>query len=144
MRAVLDTNVVVSSTLSRTSPPAQILDRLQRRQFELVVSPALFAEYERVLRYPHIRARNGFDDSLIAAQLKTLRKLSSPVEPDFSIDVVKDDPDDNRVLECAMAGAVGVIVSGDKHLRRLVVFEGIPILMPAAFLAVLNADDDIT
>lgn len=142
MRVVLDTNVVVSSTLSRNSAPAQLLDRLQQRQFELVASPALLSEYERVLRYPHIQALNGFDESLIAAQMKTLRKLAILVNPDMSIDVVIDDPDDNRILECAVAGAVQLIVSGDRHLRRLGSFDGIPILVPAAFLAVLVAEQD--
>lgn len=47
---------------------------------------------------------------------------------------VQDDPADNRVLECALAGGAQVIVSGDRHLLDLAELEKIPILRPRAFL----------
>jgi predicted nucleic acid-binding protein len=50
------------------------------------------------------------------------------VEPDFKLDAVPDDPDDNRVLECAVAGKADFIVSGDRHLLRIGSYEGIAIV----------------
>jgi uncharacterized protein len=48
--------------------------------------------------------------------------------------VIKEDPDDNRVLECAEAGGADYIVSGDRHLLRLKVHSRIPILTARQFL----------
>jgi predicted nucleic acid-binding protein len=50
------------------------------------------------------------------------------------LDAVPGDPDDNRVLECALAGAADFIVSGDKHLLRLGSHAGIAIITVRQFL----------
>ena len=57
-----------------------------------------------------------------------LSGIAHVIEPLVRLDVVADDPDDNRVLECAVAGRADCIVSGDRHLLRLGAFEGTPIL----------------
>lgn len=48
--------------------------------------------------------------------------------------VVKDDPDDNKVLECAQSANSECIVSGDKDLLRLRFYDAIPALTMAEFL----------
>jgi len=50
---------------------------------------------------------------------------------------VKEDPEDNRYLECAVEGQADFIISGDHHLTDLHVFEGIKIVDPAAFLRIM-------
>jgi hypothetical protein len=57
-----------------------------------------------------------------------------------TLDIVKKDPDDNRVLECAVAARSIYIISGDAHLLDLKELEGITILPPAAFLAMLDLE----
>jgi predicted nucleic acid-binding protein len=52
--------------------------------------------------------------------------------------VVAADPDDDRILECAVAGAADLIVSGDHHLNRLKSFRGIGIVRPVDFLRTLS------
>jgi predicted nucleic acid-binding protein len=54
------------------------------------------------------------------------------------IDVIADDPDDNRILECAVEGNADVIVSGDRALLRLNSYQGIPIVRPVDFLRTLG------
>jgi uncharacterized protein len=49
--------------------------------------------------------------------------------------VVSDNPDDDRILECAAAARSDYIVTGDKHLLRLKNFVNIRIVNPADFLA---------
>lgn len=56
------------------------------------------------------------------------------VQPDRVLDVVKDDPDDNRVFECAWTGRADYVVSGDRHLLRMGSYEGIPIVTVRKFL----------
>jgi predicted nucleic acid-binding protein len=56
------------------------------------------------------------------------------VNPTAILEVIKDDPDDNRVLECALAGEANYIVSGDRRLLQLSSYEGIPILTVWQFM----------
>ena len=73
--------------------------------------------------------------------LKIAHKLinnSEIVEPSVKIDIIKDDPDDNKILECAIAGNVDCIVSNDKHLLKLKEFKGIKILTPKEFLSLMG------
>ncbi len=55
------------------------------------------------------------------------------------LQVIASDPDDDRILECALAGNADLIVSGDRHLTRVKAFEGIGIVRPTDFLRMLGA-----
>jgi predicted nucleic acid-binding protein len=61
------------------------------------------------------------------------------VRPDAVITASRD-PDDNRVLEAAVAGDADAIVSGDADLLALGEFEGIPVVMPAGLLSMLRLE----
>lgn len=138
MRAVLDTNVAVSGHMSPRGPPDQILERWERNEFDLLVSDELLTEYARVFRYPHLARLHKLDDADIDDIIAEFRTLGILVTVTVHLTVVADDPDDDKVLECAVAGHTDVIVSGDKHLLRLGTYDGIRILSPAAFLAELD------
>jgi predicted nucleic acid-binding protein len=62
-----------------------------------------------------------------------LRKMARCVAPSRVIDAVKDDPDDNRIVECAVEAGSELIVTEDNDLPRLGIFEGIGIVRPAEF-----------
>jgi predicted nucleic acid-binding protein len=61
------------------------------------------------------------------------------VSPAERVDVVAADPDDNRVLECAIAAGSEVIVSGDSDLLQVGIFQGIAVMTVSAFLARFEA-----
>jgi predicted nucleic acid-binding protein len=65
-----------------------------------------------------------------------MRRIASYVSPDTTLDVVKEDPDDNRILECAVEAESDFIVTGDKHLLRMGVFRQLRIVTPAEFLQI--------
>ena len=68
---------------------------------------------------------------------RTLGKIisiSTLVVPKEKLNIIRDDPDDNAVLECATAGNVDCIVSNDNHLLKLKQFRNIPILTPDEFV----------
>ena len=100
-----------------------------------VTSPVLLDELDEKLRAK-------FEVSPSDAELIRLRLEASAliVEPDFSLAVIKDDPDDDRVLECAVAGKADHIVSGDRHLLKLCAYEGIPIMTARQFMDAIEAD----
>jgi putative PIN family toxin of toxin-antitoxin system len=122
--------------------PARVIDLWEQGVIDLLISKAILAEYERVLRYPQVRRYHQLDDEQIRRIYERFRKFGRLTTPERSLEVVKDDPTDNMFLECAVAGAADVIVSGDKHLRALGEYEGIPILSPAEFIQRLGQGGD--
>ena len=73
------------------------------------------------------------DDALenVKSILESYTRMVTPTE---AISAVQDDPDDNRILECAKASGSNAIITRDKHLLRLGRYEGIAMLTVADFL----------
>ncbi len=128
MRVVPDTNVLVSGIVFG-GPPGTIIALAAARQLQLILSPPLITELRRVL---HEKFEFG-DDALYLAET-LVRRASIVVEPDRTLKLITEDPEDNRVLEAAAEGKADAIVSGDRHLLKLKVFESIPIMSPRQFL----------
>jgi len=136
VRAVLDTNVLVSAILSRGSPPDTVLRAWRQGAFQFVTSPTLLSELYAVLRRPRIRDRLGWTEEEIVGFVTTLAETAVVVEPEEELSVVRDEAD-NRVIEAAVAGEVDYVVTGDTDLLRLGSFEGVQIVTPARFAAIL-------
>ncbi len=140
MIVVLDTNVIISALLSPTGAPAEIIRRWEAGEFDVVTSPPLINELRRALNYERVRKHLKLSNEEIDTFLKRLRTTALIVEPEVTVEVVEDDPDDNRVIECALAGGAAYIVSGNTHLSDLKEYEQIVILNPVGFLAVLSLE----
>jgi putative PIN family toxin of toxin-antitoxin system len=128
MRVVADTNVFISA-LMFGGLPGRFLDLTLRRRFTLVTSKALLDELDEKLR-----GKFSVSESDALAIRAKLEGNASVVDPDFELNAVPDDPDDNCVLECAVVGKADFIVSGDRHLLRLGCYEGIAIVTVRQFL----------
>ncbi len=138
MRVVLDANVYVSAFISTVGAPKQIIDCWQAEAFELITSEPILTEIGQVMRYPKIKQLHGLSEQELQLLLDLLQKESQLVSPTQRIDISKDKPD-NRYLECAVAGAAEYVVTGDKkHLLPIGEYQGIRIVSPAAFVAVLK------
>jgi uncharacterized protein len=137
MRAVLDTNVIVSAALNPGGTPGRIVAAAVAGQFDSCSSPALVAELREVLAEPRLLDRLGWSPQRLDMFIHEFSEATFLMEPAFTLDAVADDPTDNRVLEAAVASEVDYIVSGDRHLLSLGEYEGIPIVRPAQFLALL-------
>lgn len=138
MRVVVDTNVLVSALLSPSGAPAKVLRHWEAEAFESVVSEEILAEYARVLSYPRIAGRLKLTSESADELVATLRRFAILVEPARSLHVIADDPDDDKLLACALAGGAEYIVSGDEHLLSLGEYQGVQVLPPAAFLKLLG------
>jgi len=139
MRAVLDTNVLVSAVIS-TGTPHQIYTSWLDESFELVLSLPLLAELEGVLVRPRISERVRWTSSGVDELFAALHDKAVWVDPVQQISRIDADPDDNRVLEAAVEDRADYIVTGDRHLRDLKEHEGTEIVTPAQFLAILTAE----
>ena len=139
MRAVVDANIVVSRSLSEVGASAVLLRAWrQSSTFELLVSDEILDEYERALRYPRVRRRNGMTDGAVRDLIADFRRFASLVVPQERLAVVKDDPDDDKYVECAVEGDASYIVSGDRHLLALGEYRGIRIVTPREFVTILS------
>jgi len=139
MRLVLDTNVVASALLWG-GVPRLLLQAGREKRVNLFTSIHLLAELTDIL------VRLKFEKKLTASGLTIEQivdryaELAALVQPAAIAPTVLDDPDDDQVLACAMAARADLIVSGDRrHLLPLGKFEGIPIVLPAEALRIINA-----
>ena len=112
-RVVLDSNIYISA-LNFGGQPLRMVDMAIAGEIEVAISQPLLAEVVRVLRDKFGWAHNEVEDAQAL-----IRSITMSVVPTQTLDVVKADPDDNRVLECAVTAASDVIVTGDTDLLSL-------------------------
>ena len=135
MKAVLDTNVLISAVIS-TGTPHDIVVAGYTNEYQIVASVPTLVEFRKTVhKYPE---RFGLDDEEIQTEVETLRYFAEFVVPDEEITAVEADPDDDKFLEAAVAGNTDYVVSGDQHLLDLESFRGIDIVTPSEFSEMLN------
>jgi putative PIN family toxin of toxin-antitoxin system len=132
-RVTADSNVWVSA-LIWGGKPLQLLELALQGEVELVISPDILNESLRVLR-----EKIGLDVDDLQKAEDYIRRCTRLVEPTEKLDVVQSDPDDNRVLQCAVAADADTVVSGDLDLLRMGSFREIRILMVSEFLVGFQA-----
>lgn len=132
---VVDTNVFVSALITPTGIPRVILRKIIDGEIGLITSPRLLLEIISVFEKPKLRTL--VPEQEISGLVSLIHQIARVVKPDTSINDCRD-PKDNAVLECAVKGKAGAIVSGDHDLLELNPFRGIPILSPKTFLLSLN------
>jgi len=127
IRVVLDSNIYISALLFGGNP-RRILQLAEESAFELAVSPEIRSEVEETLLEKF--RWTGTEVAWVADRLWPHAQL---VIPESSISDCSD-PDDNRVLECALDSPARVVVTGDRHLLALDPWRGIRIVTARAFL----------
>jgi len=130
MRAVIDTNVLLSALLWGGTPHA-LLEHVRNGTVTLISSPALLAELARVLERPKFDVVLLRSNTSRAQTLAEVRQLAEVIDPPPLARPVCRDSDDDAVLALAFAARVDTVISGDDDLLSLGSFEGIPILTPA-------------
>lgn len=135
----MDTVVFLRALINPRSAASVVLARLWAGEFAPVTSPALLVELLDVLRRPKLRGRfpQIARPSALQALLDTLRN-AEVVEPTFHHRVCRD-PNDDKFLDCAVAGRADFLVSEDQDLLDLHQFEGVRIVNVVEFLPELRA-----
>jgi putative PIN family toxin of toxin-antitoxin system len=134
MRIVCDTNVLVSGVLF-AGPPRQVLQMIVSGSVTNVTSTALLREAEDVLG----RVKFGLTPDQVGDIVALFRETFEIAHSTRHVRAVPKDPDDNAVIEAAIAGRCDVIVSGDSHLQDVGRWGTIRILSPARFVAEVEA-----
>lgn len=128
-RVTADTNVLVSALIYRRGKPFQLLRMALEGEISLAISQSIIEETLDVLS-----RKFGIRPEELPAYREVLVEAARTVQPAVLLDVVKDDPDDNRILECAVSAGSDYIVTGDKDLLRLKRYDSIRILSISAYL----------
>jgi putative PIN family toxin of toxin-antitoxin system len=129
MKAVIDTNVFVSSFLGGN--PRKVIDLWKTGELTLCLSAPIVDEYTAVLRRLGLEGEDELGEllELFARGTHLVFAAKTP-----KLAVVAADPADDKFIECAVAHGADVIITGDRALREIGSYMGIRILGPGEFL----------
>ena len=130
IKAVLDTNIFISAILYGGNPRT-CLELARNNEIRLITSRPILLELAQKLK-----EKFDWENSDIRETIEGIGKFATIVEPQEQVDLIDQDPKDNRVLECAKEAKADFIISGDKkHILSLREFEGIEIVSSQEFLS---------
>ena len=132
IKAILDTNVLISGTFWKGAP-FEILKAWQGRRFRMAISLPILDEYRRVLE----EMSRKWPPAVLGSILALIELHSEMVEPIRFAKTICSDPDDDKFLEAAAAAGADYIVSGDAALLSLKNYQRTQIVRPARFLGEL-------
>jgi putative PIN family toxin of toxin-antitoxin system len=136
---VFDTNVIISGA-GFGGLPEHCIVRAFEDDIHVLTSDAMMDELRRVVQYDHL----PFDEDAQEFIPYVFRLLtqSETVYPAESFDGF-DDPDDNKFMECALAGDADYLVSGDEaHVQAFEEYNGVSIVSPRQFLEAVGPPED--
>jgi len=124
MKIILDSNIYISAFLSK-GLASNILIHCEQGDLEIFTS-------EEILNEVKTRLTNKLrlDEEYVKNYVNHIRQVVKIVKPKENLRIVKQDPDDNKILECAVEADANLIVSIDKHLLKLKKFRKTGIVHP--------------
>ena len=133
IRVTADSNIYISA-LHFGGPPDQFLELARTGIIELTISDDILAEVTRVLR-----DKFGWSREALSMAQARIADFTVRVAPAQKLDAVREDPDDNCILECAVEGKSEYLVTRDHHLLKLKSFRGTQMIKVVDFLDVVRA-----
>lgn len=131
MKIAIDTNFLVSATQWDYSVSNRLLQRLITDNAEIFASKDILDEFAEVLKRDFL-----YNEEETSEIIKIVLQFLIIIVPSKNVDIIKEDADDNKIIECALEGNVEYILSYDNHLLKLKEFNGIKIVTPEEFLKI--------
>lgn len=116
---------------------SKILEMADKRVIESITSVDILDELSSALCYPDLQDKVEDKELEMRWTIEDILSFSTMVKPWRKVSVVSD-PDDDMIVECAVAGRADFIVSQDRHLLKIREFEGIKIVTPTEFLKIMG------
>ena len=132
MAVTFDTNVLLSATLWDGSVAQKLLFDLIRQGVKIYSTTEILSEYQEILKRDF-----DFSDTEVSEIMGKVLAFVTLVSPQTKIKAVKNDPDDDVIIECAFESESKYIITYDKHLLDLKEFRGIRIIRPEEARAIL-------
>ena len=134
MKIVLDTNVWLSG-IFWDGEASKILEKAEKKDIQIIISEDILSEIINVLNRESkfkkyiLHLRLSIEDLL-----RTILSISTLIETKTKLDIIKEDPKDNIILEAAIEGKAEYLISYDNHLLNMIEFRNIKIISPREFL----------
>ena len=125
MVITFDTNVLLSATLWDGSVAQKLLFDLIRQRIKIYSTTEILSEYQVILKRDF-----DFTDAEVSEIMEKVLAFVTLVSPQMKIKAVKDDPDDDVIIECALESESKYIITYDKHLLNLKEYQSIRIIRP--------------
>lgn len=136
VRAVIDTNLLVSYALTKGATLSRLVIHWEKRAFVYLTSPPIIEELKEVLERPYLREKMVTDPQPL---IDIVEADTEQVTGELVLKGVCRDPKDDIFIACAVEGEADYIVTGDKDLLDLGEYQGIRIVRPGEFVAILDA-----
>ena len=130
MNIAADTNFLVSATQWNYSVSHKLLQKLIINNVEIFTTKEVLDELAEVLKRDFL-----YNEEEIKNILERVLQFVTLVTSSKKLDIVKEDPDDNKIIECAIESNADYIISYDKHLLKLREYENIKIITPEEALS---------
>jgi len=132
LRLVFDTNIYIA-TATRQGFCERLLRRvlMPESNYSLWISDQIYQELEKKLH--QLKKKKALNEEQIVKVLHSVKQTSFLAVPTNTINAIKRDPNDNKILECAVAASADLIITMDKDLLQLKTFRGIAIVHPKTF-----------
>ncbi len=137
MKVTLDTNVLVSASFW-TGDSLRVVDLIDQKTVEFILSDEIIDEYKKVINSEGIMEKTKRKNLILIKTAGRVMEDCIIVKPEEKLNIVKEDPDDDKILECAVAGKADFIVTKDNHLLKLKEFRGMKIVRPEEFLKMIK------
>jgi putative PIN family toxin of toxin-antitoxin system len=131
MKVVIDTNIFVSSLFNAGGMPRKVIDLWKTGEMTLCVTKEILEEYINVLKRFNFIEKRDLKEllDLFSKRMNIIFIVSTP-----HLSIIKNDPGDDKFIECAVSADAQYIISGDKHLKALKTYKNIKIISPVEFL----------
>ena len=138
IQVVLDTNILASGAVAPAGGTlATIVDSWQAGLFGVVLSAPILGELERTLGDPYFARRLSAQD--VATYLTMVRSTASITPLTVQVKGIATHPEDDLLLATALSGKVDYLVTGDSKLQRLGSYQGVCIVSPRQYVAILQS-----
>jgi len=145
-RIVLDTNIFIRSILSPKGLGAKIVDLWKLKKFVLLLSYDLLDEIADVLLNPKLMLKYNYSFKDVESLIVLCKKQAVIIKPAVVIQICRD-PDDDKIINCAIMGRPHYLVSGDadlyddKNVKRILFEYGVQIIKPERFIEIFKEEE---
>ena len=141
MRITVDTNVLISATLTYGACE-KIIDLAEQKNIILCLSEPILKEYYKVMYYPEIQEKIKGKLQEVQQAITKIATIAHLTAVQTHLKLIKEDPDDDKIVECAIDSHSEYLISSDNHIlnykKQIRDNYKITVLTPQEFLTIIT------